>query len=376
MPAAVRASVLLLLASCALPVRAQATRPDARAGRGKLQVYILAGQSNMEGHGMVPLTERTRSRLAKEGTFERDRRLYLDYLAKESEGKARFAHLLTADGEWASRDDVWFCWKRAGHPGGPLKCRLTVGLGAGGSRDRIGPELQFGHVMGDHHEEPVLLIKTAWGGKSLAVDFRPPSAGLPPEAVLRSRLERQNRRREERGQPLLSLEELKSTYGLYYRRMLEEVDDVLEHLESEFPWYDAGAGHEVAGLVWFQGWNDGESLEYADEYADNLVHLIRDVRRRYGPIPVVIGTSGFGKNAPSRHDGWVNRLRDHVEPAQIRAASRLDRVECFRTGDCLVPHPQRTSNGGIHHWFGSAEAYFLIGEGLGQTMRRLHGAPR
>ena len=31
--------------------------------------------------------------------------------------------------------------------------------------------------------EPVLLIKCAWGGKSLAVDFRPPSAGKVPYSL-------------------------------------------------------------------------------------------------------------------------------------------------------------------------------------------------
>jgi hypothetical protein len=31
--------------------------------------------------------------------------------------------------------------------------------------------------MGDHFENQVLLIKTAWGGKSLYKDFRPPSSG-------------------------------------------------------------------------------------------------------------------------------------------------------------------------------------------------------
>ena len=52
---------------------------------------------------------------------------------------------------------------------------LTAGYGANSTT--IGPELQFGHAMGDYYGQKVLLIKTAWGGKSLRTDFRPPSSG-------------------------------------------------------------------------------------------------------------------------------------------------------------------------------------------------------
>ena len=58
---------------------------------------------------------------------------------------------------------------------------MTVGYG---SRDRVGVELEFGHVMGNTFDEQVLLIKTAWGGKSIARDFRPPSSGLPTDEKL------------------------------------------------------------------------------------------------------------------------------------------------------------------------------------------------
>lgn len=34
--------------------------------------------------------------------------------------------------------------------------------------ETIGPELGFGWVMGDALDAPVLLMKCAWGGKSLA----------------------------------------------------------------------------------------------------------------------------------------------------------------------------------------------------------------
>ncbi len=356
-----RASLILTVCLSASPAFAA----------GKLKVFILAGQSNMEGHGNARMTERVRANLQKNKTFDRDKHNYLDYLAKESEKKARYKHLLDEDGDWATRDDVWFYWKKTGHRDGPVSSELTVGLGAGGSRDRIGPELQFGHVMGDFFDEPVLLIKTAWGGKSLAVDFRPPSAGLPSKDVLGARLEKINERNKERGGPLMTMVQMKESYGRFYRLMIEEVDSVLENLKTEFSDYDASAGYEIAGFVWFQGWNDGGSLEYAREYTENCKHLIGDLRKKYGNMPVVIGTSGFGKNAPSKRDGWVNRLEQYVEPAQIAAAGQLENTEHFATGDCLIPHEDRTSNRGIHHWFNSAETYFLIGEGLGNTMRRL-----
>ncbi|GIS60733.1 MAG: hypothetical protein CM1200mP2_29580 [Planctomycetaceae bacterium] len=41
----------------------------------------------------------------------------------------------------------------------------------------IGPEVPFGYVMGSYHEEPVLLIESSMGNRSLSFDFRPPSSG-------------------------------------------------------------------------------------------------------------------------------------------------------------------------------------------------------
>lgn len=53
--------------------------------------------------------------------------------------------------------------------------RLTTGFGA--SSGEIGPEFTFGIYMEKALKEPILLIKTSWGGKSLHTDFRPPGAG-------------------------------------------------------------------------------------------------------------------------------------------------------------------------------------------------------
>ena len=116
-----------------------------------VKVFILAGQSNMEG---------------------KVQRKLIDHQATDAKTSDIFKHLRDGD-QWKVRDDVQIKYLAA-HGG------LTVGYGSG---DRTGVELEFGTVLGDKFEEPVLLIKTAWGGHSLYKLFRSPSAGMPAERI-------------------------------------------------------------------------------------------------------------------------------------------------------------------------------------------------
>src|SRR4051812_11556845 len=150
-----------------------------------VKVFILAGQSNMEGKAKVALLE---TQLRQPATRD------------------LFKHL-QRDGKWIERDDVWI--KYRDHKG-----RLTVGYG---SPKCIGPELEFGLVVGDHYRAQVLLIKTAWGGRSLYRDFRSPSAGLPPADVLAKMLAEQRKRK-----PNTTLDDVKKEFGASYRAMLAD----------------------------------------------------------------------------------------------------------------------------------------------------------
>ena len=120
---------LLPLVLLALPVQA------------KLKVFILAGQSNMEGAGQIQINPRAQNK--GEGTLE--------FLVKNAPKK--YGALQTKSGEWTVRTDVWV---KYGERSGGLK----PGFGARSST--IGPELGFGTVVGDALKEPVLIIKTCW----------------------------------------------------------------------------------------------------------------------------------------------------------------------------------------------------------------------
>ena len=242
----------------------------------KLKVFILAGQSNMEGH-------------AKVETF--------DYIGDSPDTAPLLKQMRGDDGKPRICDHVWISYLTgSGDNNGEGTGKLTAGFGSrrnptedGG---KIGPEFTFGLTMDAALKEPVLLIKTAWGGKSLYYDFRPPSAGVfprSPDDIAKNR------------NPA-------SGSGHYYRLMVEHVKKVLADPKRVCPAYDATAGYEIAGFIWLQGWNDmvsrnvypnppKDSLANAyAKYSEWLADFIRDVRKDFGApkMPFVIGVMGVG----------------------------------------------------------------------------------
>ena len=311
---------LILLYTAVIPIllgcidRAAAQQP----GKSPLKIFVLAGQSNMQGAGAVTANP---NRNGGRGS--------LQHLVNSSPEKERFRHTVDDNGDWLIRDDVWIWY--LGRKGG-----LSVGYGARAST--IGPEFQFGHVLGAHFDNQVLLIKTAWGGKSLVTDFRPPSSA--------------------------------GKVGPFYTQMISHVKEVLAELKQNFPEYD-GRGFEIAGFGWHQGWNDGLKKEWVSEYEDNLANLINDLRKEFAvpDLPVVIANSGFGgrKQKIDRRLGIIN--------AQLGVARRPEfqgTVFTVETRDFFRPAEVSPSRQG-YHWNSNAETYFLIGDAMGKAMIKLLG---
>ena len=296
----------------------------------KLKVFILAGQSNMQGQGVADLAGRN---------YNEGKGTLLEVMARPGAAE-RYAHLKQPDGTWTVRPDVWVRYQREGQP---LQAgTLSLGFGAYVSRHHFGPEFQFGHVVGEAYRDQVLLIKTAWGGKSLYQDFRPPGAG---------------------GQ-----------VGPYYLKMIAEVREALANLRRDFPDYD-GSPVELAGFVWYQGWNDGVNAKTAvPQYEENLAHLIRDIRRELGvaKLPFIIGElTGPWVEAPKE---W-KALRE----AQAAVAERpefKDDVVFVPTRAFVRKAADSPNPGHGHHEFGNAETYFLVGDALGKAAVQMAGRDR
>ncbi|MEI7900159.1 MAG: sialate O-acetylesterase [bacterium] len=302
----------------------------AQAGKGPLKVFVLAGQSNMEGHGTIS------GKPGQKGTLEN--------LTQDPTTAARFKHLLDKDGKWIARDDVLLSYYGEKGP-------LTIGKSA--AKNSIGPELAFGWMVGDYLENPVLLIKFGPGGTSLAGPWRPPSSG---KATGKDG-------ERERGPGV----------GDQYDGLIAGVKKQLASLKADFPEV-ADRGCEVVGFGWHQGWNDGCSMADTQAYEKNMGNFIRDVRKDLGvpKLPFVIGGSGFG--------GWEQKVDRRLmimkaQEAVAKADEFKDTVRYVETRGFFRPREESPTGFG-YHWNCNAETYYLIGEGMGKAMVELLGGPK
>ena len=242
-----------------------------------LRVFILAGQSNMQGHAQVR-------------TFA--------HIGMDPATKSLLAEMQNADGSPRILDRVWI--SSIGCADSEQTGKLTTGFGASQNGPKIGPEYTFGITMDRLVDGPILLIKTSWGGKSLNTDFRPPSAG----PYVFNETELATFRKQGKDFAAIKAEKEMAT-GVNYRLMIEHVKSVLADIKRVVPTYDASKGFELAGFVWFQGWNDMvDSGTYPnrdmpggyDAYSDAMAHFIRDVRKDLNKpkLPFVIGVLGVG----------------------------------------------------------------------------------
>ena len=296
-----------------------------------VKVFILAGQSNMEGQGFIAADPKR-----NEG------RGSLEFVVQDAATAPRFKHLVDKDGKWIVRDDVWISYLDRKGP-------LTVGYGA--KNDRIGPELGFGNVVGNAFDEPVLLIKCAWGGKSLAVDFRPPSAGKVPYSL---------------GEKTdAAIVQDPAIVGKYYRETVTPTKATLANIKELVAGSDGR--YELVGFGWHQGWNDRIDDKHNAAYESNMAHFIRDIRRDLGveKLPFVIAETGMS-GLEEKHPRALSLMK--AQAAVAEHPEFQGNVAFVGTRAFWRPQEQSPSGQEGYHWSTNAETYYLIGDTMGKAM--------
>lgn len=323
---------------------ASATEPA--APQRPVQVFVMLGQSNMLGFGRVGPAE-------LQGSLEN---------LIQTQGK--YGSWKREDGRWVVRDDVRYV--RVMQKGDAMGVHANEWLTVKGN---FGPELGFGHVVGDALEAPVLLLKSCIGNRSLGWDLLPPGS---------ERYEFEGQIHAGYKDSPLSWPKGTEPVPIAWYAGKQYDDDVANAKEvlAELPKYYPGASsYEIAGFVWWQGHKD-QNAAHAARYEQNLVQLIKMLRRDFEApkAKFVLATIAFGGAKLAGHGLKVAEAQLAVDgrggkyPEFIGNVAAVDARPFWREVE-VSPVNQG------HHYNHNAETYMEVGLALGRAMVEMLGAP-
>ena len=223
-------------------------------------------------------------------------------------------------------------------------------------------------MIGNEHDQPVLLLKASQGNRSLGWDFLPPgSKSFEQDGFIYAGYQDSPDRWQKGTQP----KSINLYAGKQYDDCFSAAHEVLDNFDQEFPHWK-GRGYEIAGFVWWQGHKDQGSVVHAERYEQNLVHLIKTLRKEIDApqAPFAIATIGFGGWEMSGNALTVADAQLAVSGANGKYPEFKGNVATVEIRDFWRDAEQSPRNQGFHY-NQNAETYMLVGEALGGVMVKM-----
>ena len=262
-----------------------------------------------------------------------------------------YPYLVNKKGQWSARDDVWYK--------GVVTATGSHWLGV--QSGRIGPELGFGHVVGDFEKAPVLVLKTSQGNRSLSWDFLPPGSkrfeygGKVYAAYKESPLS------WDKG---ATPEAIEWYAGKQYDDCFNAAKEVLGKFDEEFPHWK-GRGYEIVGFGWWQGDKDRYNEAHAVQYEKNLVHLIKTLRKEFNAPRAKFVVATLGQTSKENAEGNEKLILN----AQLNVSGDTGKYPQFRGNVSTVyTHPISQGGASNSHYNGNAQTYMDVGSAMGEAM--------
>jgi hypothetical protein len=311
--------------------------------KGPIKVYILFGQSNMFGFGTVSGPE-------TKGTLE--------YITQKEK---KYPNVVAEDGSWVVRKDVRYVHVMQSKP---MKVQRNEWLTVGG--EFVGPEMQIGHILGDYHDETVLVLKACIGNRSLGWDYLPPGS----------------ERFEYRGKIHAGYRDVTGSWtksetpntdwqsGAWYAG--KQYDDDVSYAKavlSDLDTFCPGAKeYEIAGFFWWQGHKDQNKLG-AMRYEQNLVRFIKALRKDFNApdAPFALATIAFGGRRMSGTTLTIAKAQLAVSGEKGKYPEFKGNVKCADARKLWQPR-RRSPGGGGHHYNNNAQTYMDVGDAMGKAM--------
>jgi hypothetical protein len=139
---------------------------------------------------------------------------------------------------------------------------------------------------------------------------------------------------------------------------------VLAELDKYYP---GAKKYEVAGFFFWQGDKDRYDAGHASRYEQNLVHLIKQLRKDFNApgAKFVCATLGQTEKGATGNEGKILE-------AQLAIDGKTGKYREFKGNVATVySHPLSKGGASNSHYGGNAETYMNVGEAMGRAMVEL-----
>jgi hypothetical protein len=309
-----------------------------------VQVYILMGQSNMLEMGKVK---------GGDGSLEN--------AVKE---KGLYPYLVDDAGNWTERKDTRYV--RVMGSGGPGKNRRMNNEWMTVSGGKIGVEIGIGHHVGHAVDAPVMILKSAIGNRALGWDLLPPgSEGYEfTDSKGKTWVHPGYKGSPEKWEKGTEPKPIGWYAGLQYDGDVARAKEVLAELDKHYP---GAKGYEVAGFLWWQGDRDSRSEALSSRYEQNLVALIKALRKEFDAPEAKFVTASLGQTEKGATDGGGKIL-----DAMLAVDGESGKYPEFKDNVAAVyAFPLAKGGNSGSHYSGNAETYMNVGEAMGKAMVEL-----
>lgn len=312
----------------------------------KVKVFIIMGQSNTLEMGNV--------KGDKEGSLE--------YATKSEK---LYPFMVDDAGNWTVRKDV-----RNVHvmgSGGPGKTSVKRNDWLTVSGNKIGIETGIGHHLGNALDEPVLILKSSIGNRSLGWDLLPPgspSYEFPDPKDGKTYIYAGYGQSPDRWEKGTEPKPIGWQAGLQYDGDVARAKDVLKNLDEFYP---GATGYEVAGFLWWQGDKDRYNAGHAIKYEENLINLIASLRKDFDAPEAKFVCATLGQTNKENAEGNEKLILD-----AMFAISDANKYPALK-GDVATVYTNPLSMGSSSnaHYGGNAKTYMNVGLGMGKAMVEL-----